>query len=79
MDSRVPLGSASLHLAPGVSFLDEEGTVFQGMLDGWAMQQRGGRNLKKKSVNAALARVRDFQRFTGEWPWKWGAGTLTSG
>lgn len=72
--SGVPLGSSSLHLAPGVSFLDEEGAVFQGMLDGWAMQQRGGRNLKEKSVGGALARVREFQRFTGEWPWRWTAG-----
>lgn len=72
--SGVPLGSSSLHLASGVSFLDEEGTVFQAMLDGWEMQQRGGRNLKEKSVRSALARVRDFQRFAGEWPWQWTAG-----
>ncbi|GAA3403102.1 tyrosine recombinase XerC [Pseudarthrobacter polychromogenes] len=72
--SGIPMGSASLYLASGISFLDEEGAVFQGMLDGWAMQQRGGRNLKAKSVAAGLARVRDFHRFTGEWPWKWTTG-----
>lgn len=46
----MPYGDSSLYLASGVSFLNEEKAVFDAMLDGWAMQQIGGRNLRKASL-----------------------------
>lgn len=72
----VPHGDSSLYLASGVSFLNEEEAVFDAMLDGWAMQQIGGRNLRKNTVDRVVGTVRQFQRFTGEWPWQWNAGAL---
>jgi site-specific recombinase XerD len=63
-------------LASGVVFLDEEETVWGAMLEGWSMQQIGGRNLQKSSVDNVLGPVREFQRFTGEWPWQWSAGSF---
>jgi len=72
----VPQGASSLHIAAGVAFLDEGNSVFEAMLDGWSMQQRGGRNLREKSIRSAVLRVRDFQRFCGEWPWEWTAGSM---
>lgn len=67
-------GMSSLYLASGVSFLNEEETVFRAMLEGWSMQQIGGRNLQKSSVDNMVRPVRQFQTFSGEWPWEWNAG-----
>ncbi|MCU6479696.1 tyrosine-type recombinase/integrase [Arthrobacter sp. A2-55] len=76
MQRSVPHGQASLYLADGVSFLNQEDAVFQAMLDGWTMQQRGGRNLKEKTVKNAVRAVERFQAFTNEWPWQWSASSL---
>lgn len=70
----VPLGVPSLHLASGVSFLNEPETVFEAMLEGWAAQQLGGRLLKDDSVRRSVGIVRRFQAFANEWPWEWSAG-----
>ncbi len=69
----VPFGAATLHLASGVQFLHEEEAVFEGMLSGWSAQMSGGRGLKPGSVSGALGRVRAFQGFCGEFPWRWSA------
>jgi len=69
----VPHGASELYLAPGVSFLPEEDAVFSAMLEGWSMQQQGGRNLRETSVKTVVAVIRRFQTFTGEWPWQWSA------
>jgi len=72
---RIPPGFSSLHLAVGVSFLNEEEAVFQGMLDGWTSQQIGGRNLRKRSVDNNVRLVQRFHRFANEWPWQWSAAS----
>jgi site-specific recombinase XerD len=69
-------GVSSLHLAAGVAFLNEEESVFEAMVDGWVSQQRGGRNLKEKSVQAAVRLVRQFHGFANEWPWQWTAASF---
>lgn len=69
----VPFGSASLHLAVGVRFLNEEEAVFDSMLQGWSAQMKGGRGLKPGSISAVVRKVRAFQDFCGEWPWRWSA------
>ncbi|BBG05785.1 MULTISPECIES: tyrosine-type recombinase/integrase [Pseudonocardia] len=66
-------GTSSLYLASGVVFLHEEETVWEAMLEGWTMQQIGGRNSLKSSVDQLVAAVRAYQRFSGEWPWQWSA------
>ena len=73
VQGRVPHGVSSLYLAPGVSLLNEEEAVFGAMLEGWSMQQIGGRNLRESSVKGVLRVVRRFQAFAGEWPWRWDA------
>jgi integrase/recombinase XerD len=69
----VPYGVSSLHLPSGVSFLRQEETLFAAMLEGWSMQQTGGRNLRRSSVSSAVRVVQRFQAFVGEWPWQWDA------
>jgi len=71
---RVPYGSASLYLAGGVSFLNAQESVFDAMLEGWRMQQIGGRRLKEDSVNRAQGVVRRFEAYAGKKPWEWSAG-----
>ena len=70
---RVPHGSASLYLADGVSFLDEPEAVFAAMLEGWRMQQLGGRGLRTESVDRSLGILRRFQAYTNDPPWEWSA------
>lgn len=69
----VPHGASSLYLASGVSFLNEEEAVFRAMVEGWSMQQLGGRNLRESSVDGVVRVVARFQEFIGEWPWQWTA------
>lgn len=71
---RVPYGSASLYLAGGVSFLNAQEAVFDAMLEGWRMQQIGGRRLKEDSVNRTQGVVRRFEAYAGKKPWEWSAG-----
>ncbi|MDT0119054.1 MULTISPECIES: tyrosine-type recombinase/integrase [Kocuria] len=67
----VPQGAASLVLAPGVTFLQEEESVFEAMVQGWSAQMIGGRGLQRRSVAAVVSTVRRFQASTSEWPWRW--------
>ena len=73
---RVAHGSASLYLAGGVSFLNESEAVFSAMLEGWRMQQIGGRGLREETVTRSLGIVRQFEAYTGEQPWEWSAADL---
>lgn len=43
------------------------------MIQGWSAQMKGGRGLKQSSVAGTVGRVRAFQEFCGEWPWRWSA------
>lgn len=66
---RVP-GSAEALLAGGVSLLSPEETVFEAMLEGWAVQQRS-RLLVTTTIKQRIFAVRRFHRFAGEYPWRW--------
>lgn len=74
MVGRVPHGSASLYLAGGVSFLNAPAAVFTAMLEGWRMQQIGGRHLRESSVKGAVGAVRRFEAYAAKRPWEWSAG-----
>lgn len=71
---RVPHGASSLYLAGGVSFLNAHEAVFEAMLEGWRMQQIGGRHLKEDSVSRALGVVLRFETYADKKPWEWSAG-----
>ena len=71
---RVPHGASSLYLAGVVSFLNAHEAVFEAMIEGWRMQQIGGRHLKEDSVSRALGVVRRFESYAGKKPWEWSAG-----
>ena len=73
---RVPHGSASLYLAGGVSFLNEAEAVFSAMLEGWRMQQIGGRRLREGTVKQSLGIVGRFRDYTNDHPWGWSAADL---
>lgn len=68
-----PFGAASMHLAADVRFLHEQESVFEAMLQGWTAQMVGGRALKRRSAENALAKVVSFQQHANEWPWRWSA------
>ena len=76
VQKKVPFGVVALHLDAGVAFMQEEDAVFKAMMEGWEMQQRGGRTLQKATVQHAVMVVRRFQKFAGLWPWQWGAADL---
>lgn len=71
-----PLGSARLELVGGVVLLRPEDAVFEAMLHGWEMQQRGGRRLDRSTVVDRDRHVRRFANFTSEYPWRWTAGHM---
>lgn len=73
MSKRVPHGASSLYLANGVSFLNLPDAVFDAMIEGWRMQQIGGRRLQEKSVSSSVATVRRFEAYTMKKPWEWSA------
>lgn len=68
-----PFGLASLYLAPGVSYLDEEEAVFAAMLEGRRAQRVGGRNLRVAGVRTDLGTVQRFRASAGVFPWHWTA------
>lgn len=69
----VPIGSASLFLAAGVSYLDEEEAVFSAMLEGWRAERVGGPNLTASVVRSDLNTVQRFRDSAGAFPWSWSA------
>lgn len=73
MDRSHPLGASALYLVEGVVFLNEDASVFEAMLDGWAAQLLGGRRLQKATVKDRIHVVRRFQSHAGTWPWEWTA------
>lgn len=73
---RVPHGVASLYLAQDVAFLKEPDAILEAMLDGWRMQQIGGRNLRSATVKRSLGIAGRFQSYTNRYPWQWQASDL---
>ncbi|CCG02358.1 Integrase [Blastococcus saxobsidens DD2] len=67
--AQVP-GSAGLVLVEGVAHLDEPAAVFEGMLTGWARQQKS-RMLSDATVSSRLSLLRRFTEFAGSYPWSW--------
>ncbi|MFK0296736.1 hypothetical protein ACIQU6_40560 [Streptomyces sp. NPDC090442] len=65
-----------LVLAQGVSPLRPEDAVFEGMLEGWTRQQRGGRRLQPKTIGDRLRAVERFSEFTNAYPRQWAASDL---
>jgi integrase/recombinase XerD len=64
-------GAAHLILADGVVHLDPATAVFEGMLEGWARQQRT-RFLKWDStIKPRLSLVRRLATFSNQYPWQW--------
>lgn len=70
-----PEGSARLELVFGAVLLHPEDTVFEAMRTGWARQQRS-RRLQERGIKAAVARVEEFAKSTGEYPWNWQAAHM---
>lgn len=68
-------GSARLVLTAGVTLLDPERAVFEGMLAGWERQQRS-RLLAEATITARSALVARFARFTNDYPWRWLPGDV---
>lgn len=70
-----PEGSARLELVQGAVLLHPEESVYQAMLEGWARQQRA-RRLQPRTIKDRQARVEEFTRFAGEYPWCWQAAHM---
>jgi site-specific recombinase XerD len=70
------MGSARLELVAGISLLHPEDAVLEAMLDGWEKQQRGGRRLQQSTIDDRRQGVRQFVRFTNEYPWRWTAAHM---
>lgn len=71
-----PPGTAGLQLVSGVSLLHPEDAVFDAMMQGWAQQQLGGRNLAAETVSKRQSVVRNFMGFADAYPWQWTAGHM---
>ncbi|MGW4825837.1 hypothetical protein ACWEP4_45125 [Streptomyces sp. NPDC004227] len=67
---------ARMILVDGVALLHPEDAVFEGMLEVWRRQQRGGRRLRPKTISDRLAVIRRFMAYSNEYPWNWSAGDL---
>lgn len=63
-------GAAHLVLAPGVAYLDPATAVCEGMLEGWARQQRV-RFLKAETIKGRIDLVRRLLVFSNQYPWQW--------
>ena len=66
-------GRARLVLADGVALLHPEDAVLDAMFAGWARQQRGGRRLLSRTIRKREGIVRQFGKYTNEYPWRWTA------
>jgi integrase/recombinase XerC len=62
-------------LVAGVLPLDPCQNMFDGMVDGWAMQMTS-RGLKAPTIKTHRWLVRRFAGFTNDYPWSWSAGDL---
>lgn len=70
VEEKALAGSASSVLAAGVTFLQPEETVLEGMLAGWSAQQHS-RLLAATTIVNRAAIVRRLVAFTNEYPWTW--------
>jgi integrase/recombinase XerC len=68
-------GAPGLALAPGVLHLEPQRAVFDGMVEGWAVQMVS-RGLRQVTVDGRISTVRRFAAFTNEYPWRWGPGDV---
>ncbi len=64
-------GTARLELAAGVVHLDPAAAVFEGMLQGWARQQRTRCLNDRGTIEPRVALVRRLADFSGLYPWQW--------
>ncbi|MGY2011978.1 tyrosine-type recombinase/integrase [Nocardia gipuzkoensis] len=72
--AKIP-GSAGLVLVEGVRHLDEPAAVFEGMLTGWANQQKS-RMLAPSTIEPRLSLLRRFAEFAASYPWSWTASDV---
>jgi hypothetical protein len=64
-------GCARLELAQGVVPLNPQEAVFEGMLAGWARQQRSRFLREDATIGPRAAVVRRLAEFAGQYPWEW--------
>jgi hypothetical protein len=64
-------GCARLELAQGVVRLNPQEAAFEGMLAGWARQQRSRFLREEATFGARAALVRRLAGFAGQYPWEW--------
>ena len=64
-------GCARLELAQGVVPLNPQEAVFEGMLAGWARQQRSRFLREEATIGPRAAVVRRLAEFAGQYPWEW--------
>ena len=64
-------GCARLELAQGVVPLNPQEAVFEGMLAGWARQQRSRSLREEATIGPRAAVVRRLAGFAGQYPWEW--------
>jgi site-specific recombinase XerD len=64
-------GCARLELAEGVVPLNPQEAVFEGMLAGWARQQRSRFLREESTIGPRAALVRRLAGFAGQYPWEW--------
>jgi hypothetical protein len=64
-------GCARLELAEGVVPLNPREAVFEGMLAGWARQQRSRFLREEATIGPRAALVRRLAGFAGQYPWEW--------
>lgn len=76
VDSLDPAGSARLHLASGVPLIRAEEVVLRAMFEGYLAHQVGSRGMRRNTVSKRLGVVRQFVKYTNEYPWQWGAAHL---
>src|SRR5216683_3030097 len=57
-------------LSRGVALVHPEETIFQAMLENWAMHERA-RNLKLATIEHDVTSVDLLKRFTNDYPWSW--------
>ena len=71
----VPGLAPELFVASATPLLRADEQVFEAMLEGWEAQQRS-RNLAAATIESRVAFVRQFQRYTNDWPWAWVPGDV---
>jgi hypothetical protein len=65
------LSGATLVMAQGVVHLDPATAVFEGMLEGWARQQRSRFPKWDSTIKPRLSLVRRLAKFSNQYLWEW--------